>query len=79
MQVTRVGYILEQVDQQGAGVSTAVHMHHIVGATQLEQWLALREVGMALAQEPPQTRLPSPQGISGLCPTQRESRGYSLV
>lgn len=27
---------------------------------------------MALAQEPPPTRLPFPQGISGLYPTQRE-------
>lgn len=72
MQVTGAGYILEQVDQQGTGVSTAVYMHHIVGAAQLEQRLALWVVGMALAQEPPQTRLPFPQGISTLSPTQRE-------
>lgn len=47
-----------------------MHVHHIVGAAQLKQWLALWAVGMALAQEPPQTRLPFPQGIS--TPTRME-------
>lgn len=43
-----------------------MHMHHIVGAAQLEQWLALRAVGTALAQETPQTRFLFPQGISAV-------------
>jgi hypothetical protein len=46
-----------------------MHVHHVVGAAQLKQRLALWAVGMALAQEPPQTRLPFPQGISTLSPT----------
>lgn len=36
MQVTRAHYVLEQVDQQGTGVSAAVHVYHVVGAAQLE-------------------------------------------
>lgn len=62
VQVTRAGYVLEQVDQQGTGVGTAVHMHHIVGAAQLEQWLALWVMGHGIgtaattSQAPPPTR-----------------------
>lgn len=41
VQVALTHYVLEQVDQQGAGIGTAVHVHHVVGAAQLEQWLAL--------------------------------------
>lgn len=42
VQVPRARQVLQQVDQQGAGVSAAVHVHRIVGAAQLEQRLALR-------------------------------------
>lgn len=41
VEVALTHYVLEQVDQQGAGVCTAVHVHHVVGATQFEQRLAL--------------------------------------
>lgn len=42
VQVARTRYVLQQVDQQGAGVGTGVHVHHVVGAAQLKQRLALR-------------------------------------
>lgn len=42
VQVPRARQVLQQVDQQGTGVSAAVHVHCIVGAAQLEQRLALR-------------------------------------
>lgn len=41
VQVARAHYVLQQVGQQGAGVSAAVYVHHVVGAAQLKQWLAL--------------------------------------
>lgn len=41
VQVPRARQVLQQVDQQGTGVSAAVHVHRIVGAAQLEQRLAL--------------------------------------
>lgn len=76
MQVTGAGYILEQVDQQGAGVSTAVYMHHIVGAAQLEQRLALWVVGMALAQEPHTNQAPLPTGhLSSVSHTEGGEQG----
>lgn len=47
VQVTPTHYVLEQVDQQGTGVGTAVQVHHVVGAAQLEQWLALQGTGVS--------------------------------
>ena len=41
-QVPCARQVLQQVDQQGAGVGAAVHVHRVVGAAQLEQRLALR-------------------------------------
>lgn len=49
VQVALTHHVLEQVDQQGAGVSTAMHVHHIVGAAQLEEWLVLRGWGRVSA------------------------------
>lgn len=54
VQVARVHHVLQQVEQQGAGVGAAVHVHHAVGAAQLEQWLALwGRGGAASARAPP--------------------------
>lgn len=65
VQVTRAGYVLEQVDQQGAGVGTAVHVHHIVGAAQLEQWLALWVVGHGIGTGATTCQAPTPQEQGG--------------
>lgn len=49
VQVALTRHVLEQADQQGAGVSTAMHVHRTVGAAQLEEWPALRGWGRASA------------------------------
>lgn len=36
-----VDHVLDKVGQHGAGVSTGMEMHHVVGAAQLEQRLGL--------------------------------------
>lgn len=53
VQVACARYVLQQVDQQGAGVGAGVHVHHVVGAAQLEQRLALRGRGTPSAPAPP--------------------------
>lgn len=80
VQVTRAGYVLEQVDQQGTGVGTAMHMHNIVGAAQLEQWLALWAVGHGVGTGATTSQAPYHRAISSVSHTEgRRARGSPLV
>lgn len=69
VQVTRAGYILEQVGQQGTGVGTAVHMHHIGGAAQLKQRLALQEGG-GISVDPTAHQVPCAGRVPQFCGSQ---------